>query len=63
MCVSMCSVAHPAYYRDTVIGYVHYYSNGTIAPVAITSTGVCDARPVVGCRWWGVCMFVCGVCV
>ncbi len=32
--------AHPSVFRDTVIGYAHYYSNGTIAPVAIDATGV-----------------------
>ena len=27
-------------FRDTVVGYVHYFANSTIAPVAINSTGV-----------------------
>jgi arabinoxylan arabinofuranohydrolase len=31
---------NPGVYRDTVIGYVNYYANGTIAPVAIDGTGV-----------------------
>jgi hypothetical protein len=33
-------VAHPNYFRDTVIGYVHFLANGTIAPVVIDATGV-----------------------
>jgi hypothetical protein len=32
--------AHPNFFRDTVIGYVHFYANGSIAPVAIDETGV-----------------------
>jgi arabinoxylan arabinofuranohydrolase len=30
----------PSVFRDTVISYVHYYSNGSIAPVIINSMGV-----------------------
>lgn len=30
----------PSAYRDTVVGYVHYNSDGTIAPVVINATGV-----------------------
>ena len=39
-------VEHRSVYRDTVVGYVHYYMNGTIAPVVIDATGVgtYDAR-------------------
>ena len=33
-------VAHRSVYRDTVVGYVHYYANASIAPVAIDGTGV-----------------------
>lgn len=32
--------AHPGFYRDVVAGYVHYYPNGSIAPVKIDSQGV-----------------------
>ena len=28
------------YFRDVVAGYVHYYKNGSIAPVKIDATGV-----------------------
>ena len=40
---------HPDVFRDTVIGYVHYLDNGTIAPVRIDATGVgsYDARGVI----------------
>jgi len=31
-------------YRDTVIGYVHYYANASIMPVAIDATGVGEYR-------------------
>lgn len=31
---------NPSYYRDTVVGYVHYLTNGSIAPVRIDATGV-----------------------
>lgn len=34
----------PGYYRDTVIGYVDFYANGTIKPVIIDSTGVGEYR-------------------
>lgn len=33
-------IGNEAYFRDTVIGYLHYNSNGTMAPVAINATGV-----------------------
>jgi len=33
-------LAHRSYYRDTVVGYVHYRSNGSIAPVVINAQGV-----------------------
>jgi arabinoxylan arabinofuranohydrolase len=32
--------AHPEFFRDSVIGYVHYYENETIAFVQINGTGV-----------------------
>ena len=32
--------AHPNFFRDTVIGYVHFFPNGTMAPVVIDETGV-----------------------
>ena len=32
--------AHPDVFRDTVVGYVHYRANGTIAPVVINAVGV-----------------------
>lgn len=32
--------AHPDVFRDTVVGYVHYRANGTIAPVIIDAVGV-----------------------
>ncbi len=32
--------ANPSVYRDTVLAYVDYYSNGTIAPVVINGIGV-----------------------
>ena len=32
--------AHRNFYRDTVIGYVHFFPNGSIAPVVIDATGV-----------------------
>ena len=37
---------NPSVFRDTVIGYVHYFANNSIAPVAINATGVgaYDAR-------------------
>jgi hypothetical protein len=31
---------HEGVFRDTVIGYVHYFANGTIAPVVINAQGV-----------------------
>jgi len=31
-------------YRDTVVGYVHYFSNNSIVPVAIDATGVGEYR-------------------
>ena len=31
---------HPDVYRDTVVGYVHYRADGTIAPVRIDAVGV-----------------------
>ena len=31
---------HPGGFRDSVMGYVHYYSNGSIAPVHIDAQGV-----------------------
>ena len=33
-------VAHRNFFRDSVIGYVHFLPNGSIAPVAIDATGV-----------------------
>jgi arabinoxylan arabinofuranohydrolase len=37
---------HPSYFRDVVAGYVHYFKNGSIAPVKIDEVGVgsYDAR-------------------
>jgi arabinoxylan arabinofuranohydrolase len=35
---------NPGVFRDTVIGYVHYYANNSIAPVAIDATGVGEYR-------------------
>ncbi len=32
--------ANPAVYRDVVAGFVHYYGNGSIAPVEINKVGV-----------------------
>ena len=37
-------VADRGVYRDTVIGYVHYYANNSIAPVVIDATGVGEYR-------------------
>eukprot|EP01063_Lacrimia_lanifica_P035655 TRINITY_DN6863_c0_g1_i1.p1 TRINITY_DN6863_c0_g1~~TRINITY_DN6863_c0_g1_i1.p1 ORF type:complete len:464 (+),score=58.20 TRINITY_DN6863_c0_g1_i1:205-1596(+) len=41
--------ASPASFRDTVVGYVHFRANGTIAPVAIDAQGVNahDARSII----------------
>ena len=33
-------VGHESVFRDTVVGYVHYFANGSIAPVPIDATGV-----------------------
>ena len=33
-------LAHPDVYRDTVVGYVHYFANASIAAVVINGTGV-----------------------
>ena len=33
-------LAYPGYYRDTVAGYVHFYPNGSIAPVKIDAVGI-----------------------
>jgi hypothetical protein len=33
-------IAHRSVYRDTVIGYVHFFANGSLAPVVIDGTGV-----------------------
>lgn len=37
----------PQYYRDTVMGYVHFNADGSMAPIEINATGVgqYDARP------------------
>jgi len=37
-------LAHRDVFRDTVVGYVHYYENRSIAPVVIDSTGVGEYR-------------------
>ena len=39
-CSLRCSASSPEYFRDTVVSYVHYYTNGSIAPVVIDGTGV-----------------------
>ena len=37
-------LAHRDVFRDTVVGYLHYYENGTMAPVVIDETGVGEYR-------------------
>jgi len=40
--------AHRDVFRDTVIGYVNYYANGSIAPVVIDAVGVGEYDAAVG---------------
>jgi hypothetical protein len=39
-------LAHRDVFRDTIFAYVHFYPNGTIAPVVIDETGVGEAPSV-----------------
>ena len=39
-CSHSTDILHPNSFRDTVVGYLHYYPNGSMAPVVINATGV-----------------------